>query len=343
MSLQDNLKSIKERERIKVNGSEKTFSIITGKELMNRPVIELPMLAQQLIPKVGISIFAGASDLGKSAWLRQLAVHLVSGEERYCGFKLQPQHKNVLFVCSEDDENATTALLHKICDDGELLAELRFVFDSEDLESTIRKALTATRSDLVVVDCLLDFFGRGNLNQANEVRTWLNPFKRLAAEFETQIIFLHHLAKRSDEREPNKAALLGSGALEHAPRLVLELRAGDDTDQRYLCILKGNFLPDTVKGEAHELRFDNMRFKSTGIRKPLHEIVKRSPERSPEQREQLITETKKLADTGLSQRKIGKQLGIAPSTVNDYLKRSFGQNPMVPNERTPEQGENPPF
>lgn len=309
-----------------LNGHEKaepTFTIVSGAELLNSPIVNLPMLANGLIPKVGVSVFTGASDLGKSAWLRQLAVHLVTKEDYYCGFALRAEHNRALFVCSEDDENATATLLHKICDaryTPNQLEGLKFIFDGESLTDSIRKSLEAEQVDLVVVDCLLDFFGNKNMNQANEVRTWLNPFKRIAADFQTQIVFLHHQGKRSDEKEPNKASLLGSGAIEHAPRLVFELRAGEAPDQRYLCILKGNFLAPESKAEAHELRFENMRFVSTGMRKPIHEVVKRSVERSPEQRERLIEQVKGLAEEGKSQREISKQLEISLGSVNSYLK-----------------------
>lgn len=322
--------------------SERTnTTIFTAAELLARPQLDLPMLAEGLIPQTGISILAGASDLGKSAWLRQLAIHIVTREERFCGFSLNPKHHNVLFLASEDDEAATSAMLHKQCRNNTGLENLRFTFNTDDILTTLNNSLSESKADLVVVDCLLDFFGTKNLNQANEVRDFLNPFKRLAAEFETQICFLHHTSKRSDEREPHKANLLGSGALEHAPRLVIELRAGEAPDTRFLCILKGNFLPPDQKAEAHELRFQDMRFASTGRRVPV-ETVKRSTERTPNERNELAEKIKNLSIQGISQRQIAHQLGISVSTVNDYLKRSFVRNPSEPNERTPEP-ETPPF
>lgn len=312
-------------ERIK---SERVaHNIITGAELLRNPKAELPMVVPGLIPKVGISFLAGMSDLGKSTFLRQGAIHLVAGEEYFCGYKLTPTHRRALIVCSEDDENAISSLLHKVCESRykpEQLEGLQFIFDSINLEKSLRAALEENPVDLVVIDCFLDFYGNKNLNQANEVRSWLNPFKKIASDFQTQIIFLHHLGKRSDEREPNKASLLGSGAIEHAPRLVLELRAGDTPEQRYLCILKANFLPPDLKADAHELNFENLRFTSTGRRKPLPEIVKRSSERSSERREQLVEQAKELSVQGKSQRDIAKQLNIGLGTVNNYLKAEPG-------------------
>lgn len=313
------------------------FTTITGEQLLQSPVIELPMLVDALIPKVGVSIFAGASDLGKSAVLRQLSVAICIGEERFLGFPLNPIHKSALFIASEDDDISTAALLHKVCTfDSDGLRKLRFVFDCQNLEHTIRASLEQAPADLVVVDCMLDFYGLKQLNQANDFRTWLNPFKTIAAEHKTQIVFLHHIGKRADEREPSKSNLLGSSAIEHAPRLVLELRAGDQPEQRFLCILKANFLAPEVKSEAHELRFKNMVFTSTGLRRPLSEVFKRSPERSPEQREQLVEQARTLSVQGKSQRDIARQLNISLGAVNGYLKANSGvhvqPNPRVSNE-----------
>jgi hypothetical protein len=160
--------------------------------------------------------------------------------------------------------------------------------------------------------------GRVNINIANEVRNWLNPFKRISSEFNTHIIFLHHLSKRSDEREPNKASLLGSGALEQAPRCVMELRKGDEPDKRYLCILKANYLSDEVKLNALEMTFDNMRFLSRGATRPKYELVT-VPNRS--ERSEHLEQVKELSAQGLSQRKIAEQLNIGLATVNRLLNK----------------------
>lgn len=301
--------------------------VISAGELLRTPAIEVPMLADGILTKSGLSIFAGMSDLGKSAFVRQLAVYVVTGQEYFCGIKLHPQHKRAIFVSSEDDEAATASLLHRICDgrfNPDDLEGLKFIFDIPGkLDETIEEELKKEPADLVVIDCLMDFMGKVNINMTNEARSWLNPFKRIANEYKTQIVFLHHLSKRADEREPNKANLLGSGALEHAPRCVLELRDGEEPNSRYLCILKANYVPKERKELALELTFEEMRFTSLGNVRPISEIVRqRSPERSPEQKEQLKGTVKALKEQGRTYREISKLTGIALGSVGEYLNGS---------------------
>lgn len=308
-----------ERDR-KSSSAINSFKTITGQELVKYEFIELPMLVDGLLQKSGVSVMAGASDLGKSSILRQLAVEIVTGKERFCGFKLNPTHKQVLYISSEDDDLQTSAMLKKLYSyyPGEDLSGLRFVFEATDLVDCIERSIDQIPADLIIVDCFLDFFGTRNMNQSNEVRAFLNPLKILAAKHHLQIILLHHLTKRSDEREPNKASLLGSGAMEHVPRCVLELRGGYTPNQRYLCILKANFLPAEAKEEAHELRFENMRFVSTGQRKPLWELVKPVVTRDENKRERDI-QILELAKQKVSQKQIARQLEISPSTVNAVI------------------------
>lgn len=304
--------------------TKESVRVISAGELLRNPAVEVPMLVDGILTKSGLSIFAGMSDLGKSAFVRQLAVYIVTGQDYFCGIKIHHEHKKVLFVSSEDDEAATSSLLHRICDGRhkpEDLEGLRFIFDIPGrLDEAIEDELNNEPADLVVIDCLMDFMGKTNINLTNEARSWLNPFKRIANEHKTQIVFLHHLSKRADEREPNKANLLGSGALEHAPRCVLELRDGREANERYLCILKANYIPKERKELALELKFEEMRFTSLGNVKPLNEIVRqRSAERSPEQREHLKTQVKELKEQGKTYREISDLTGIALGAVGTYL------------------------
>ncbi|MBX2955440.1 MAG: AAA family ATPase [Cyclobacteriaceae bacterium] len=323
-------------EMLKNGNAEKptethSFTVITAKELIDRPFTKLPMLVEGLIPSVGLSVFAGSSDLGKSSWLRQFAIHLVNGEERFCGFKLNPVHKNVVFVCSEDDASMTQHYLHNLKPNRSGLESIRFIFDSVDLVGCIEKSIKETPADLVVVDCMLDFYGGArSISQANELRAWLGPLKRIANKYNTQVILLHHVGKRADEKEPNKANLLGSVGLEQAARLVLELRAGEEPNQRYLCILKANFLPNTDKVDAHELKFEDFRFKSTGYRRPLIEIVKRSTERSGEQKEEMVLKVMELYKNGVSQSDIARQTMVPKTTVNRWIKTCSTQQTENP-------------
>ena len=307
--------------------SEPKLKFITAGELLSKKLETLPKLIDPIFPKVGLVCLAGSSDTGKSALLRQLCLHVVTGEDRFIGFPVTPTHKKAIYVSTEDDSQAVSYLLN-IQNKAknytpEQLEGLKYIFESENVLETIDTLLMSDPVDVVVIDCLTDLFGgKGSLNESTQVRAFLNPYKELADRHQCLVIFLHHTGKRTDESEPSKRNLLGSQGIEAKMRMVAELRADPvDTSIRHLCLVKGNYLSAEYKKESYVLRFDDdMIFKNTGNRKPFEELQKqRSPERSPEQREQLITQVIELHNAGVPQRKIAEQLKIALGTVNNYV------------------------
>ena len=300
---------------------------ISAMELLSRKVESLPKLIDPIFPKVGLVCLAGSSDTGKSALLRQLCLHVVTGEERFLGFPVTSTHKKAIYVSTEDDSQAISFLLNfqnKVKQyRPEQLEGLTYIFEAENLLVNLEALLIECKVDLVVVDCLTDLFGgKGSLNESTQVRAFLNPYKELADRHQCLVIFLHHTGKRTEESEPNKKNLLGSQGIESKMRLVIELRPDNsDPELRHLCIVKANYLPSDLKNHSFELRFDeNMVFHNTGHRKPFEELIKVRVERSPEQREHLTEQVKELSVQGKSQRDIAKQLNLALGTVNSYLR-----------------------
>jgi RecA-family ATPase len=301
---------------------------ISAKELMEQKIESIPQLVDPIFPKSGLVCLAGSSDTGKSTFLRQLCLHVVSEkEDRFIGFSIKAVHRRAFYISTEDDKMALQFLLQKQNRDNRYpynsLDGLKFILETDNLLENLDQILTESPADLVVIDCLADVFGgKGSFNEATQVRAFLNPYKELADKHQCLVIFLHHTGKRTDQFEPHKSNLLGSQAIEAKMRMVAELRVDpDDSTLRHLCIVKGNYLPKEYKNESFELRFnDDMIFKNTGNRKPFEELQKRSPERSPEKREQLIEQAKLLRSQGKSQRDISGELGIGLGTVNNYLK-----------------------
>ncbi len=319
--------------------SKKKVVPISASVLLNRKMESLPKLIDPIFPKVGLVCLAGSSDTGKSALLRQLCLHVVAGEERFIGFQVTPEHHRAIYVSTEDDSQAVSYLLNLQNKQKKYTAEqiegLQYVFESEDLMENLERLLKEKPVDVVIIDCFTDLFGgKGTINESTQVRAFLNPYKELADRHQCLVIFLHHTGKRTGDFEPNKSNLLGSQGIEAKMRLVIELRQDqDDPAIRHACIVKGNYLSQEYKNESYELRFDEqMIFHNTGNRKPFEELQKRSSERSPEHREQLKEQVKKLSASGKSQREISQQLHIGLGTVNGYLKDSSGvhvqPNPM---------------
>lgn len=312
-----------------VNGSEgeqnKFDRPLSASELLSRNVETLPKLIDPIFPKVGVVCLAGASDSGKSAFLRQLCLHVVTNEERFIGFPVNALHNRAIYVSTEDDSNAISFLLNLQNKakhyQTKQLEGLSYIFQSENLVQNLQGLLSEAPVDVVVIDCFTDLFGgKGSLNESTQVRAFLQPYSEMADKYQCLFIFLHHTGKRSEEFEPSKKNLLGSQGIEAKMRMVAELRQDpNDSSLRHFCIVKGNYLPREFKSESFELRFDeNMLFHNNGNRKPFDQLQKKV-ERSPEHREHLVEQVKELASSGKSQREIAKQLNIGLGTVNNYL------------------------
>lgn len=94
--------------------------------------------------------------------LLQLAIGIVKGDDIFLGFKLTPEQNSVIYVSTEDDENAVKMSLEKkvkIEDKGKL-SGLRFILDSDDLKNKLSKALTPKPADCVIIDTFTDISSR---------------------------------------------------------------------------------------------------------------------------------------------------------------------------------------
>ena len=255
------------------------LSEYSAKYLLQMKVKEMPMLWEPYLPQVGLGCVAGASDTGKSAFLRQLAMCVASGGREFLGTPLHPWRQNVIYVSTEDDALATAYLLSKqnselLMPEGNLIS-LTFLFDTTDLQRVLDAKLTNSPADLVVIDCFTDLY-YGSINESNQVRTFLNTYSQLAQKHQCLILFLHHCGKRSEELLPSKHSLLGSQAFEAKMRVVLELRKDlEEICFKHLCCTKGNYLAEMEKSESLKLSFSpNLVFKSTGEHVPFEDLIK---------------------------------------------------------------------
>lgn len=301
-----------------VDESNQGKRVFNATELIERKVEEIPTLMEPVFPQVGLIGLTGSSDTGKSRFLRQLAVAVVLGDERYAGFRLNARHKRAIYVSTEDSdfdvakwlntENATRGI------PPERFSGLDYIFDTTNLVKTLDQMITANPVDLVLIDTFGDLYG-GNLNQANEVRAFLQQYSELAMKHGLLVIMLHHTGKRTESLAPSKHNVIGSQGFESKCRVVVELRNDlMDSTLKHFCITKGNHLPMNFKNESYVLRInpETVRFESTGERVPFDEL--KSGERV-EKRE----DVKKLHNQGKTQREIAFTLGISQSTVHRYL------------------------
>jgi len=227
----------------------------------------------------------------------------------FLGFDLNLTHRSVIFVSTEDDQQATAFLLSRQAKQHkpELLKNLRFLFDTQDLGTDLEERLTTRPADLVVVDCFADAFG-GDLKDTQKIRIYLHRFQELAIKYQCLILFLHHTAKRTENFEPSKNNLLSGQGFEAKMRLVMELRQDlMNPAYRHLCIVKGNYLPASFKRESFVLQFDEscFTFTNTGERVPFELLVKQNEDSSKAKYEQAI----ELKEKGYTYEQIAEMIG----------------------------------
>src|SRR5690606_30781953 len=254
-------------------------------KLFNFDYDELPKLIDPIFPKIGLASLVGSSDTGKSTFLRQLAISISLNLDNFVGYKLNPVHKNVIFISTEDDPVSTSIsikkpvskLLEENQNEIKLLNHLKFIFEVDtnsdspnNIFKKLEKDLKRVPTDLIVVDAFTDIFS-GDINSSTKVREFLNHFSKLAKKYECLILFLHHTGKKTNKFSASKDNILGSQAFEAKMRVVLELKQyPNDENLRTLTITKGNYISSKVKKFSKVLSFDeeHLLFSDTGKELP---------------------------------------------------------------------------
>jgi len=302
---------------------------ISATDLLNMNIESIPCLIDPFFQKVGLAAIVGSSDTGKSAFLRYLCMCIVSGQSTFLGHAINSIHKRSIYVSTEDDATAIAFLLKKqnkdIMLEHSVFDGLHFIFDTDNLLTTLDEELTRQPSDVVCIDAFTDLFGR-SLNQANEVRTFLNDYSQLAQKHQCLILFLHHTGKRTDELAPSKHNVIGSQAFEAKMRLVMELRMDEnDKSAKHLCITKGNYLPASYKNESYKLQFtDNMTFVNTGERIPFEALAKANDEAR-----QKYERIKQYQALGFSMNEIAEKVGYKSKGSVSKIIQKFEKDSTV--------------
>jgi RecA-family ATPase len=250
----------------------------SGREILELKLTKVPTLVEPFIPKYGAMSLAGSSDLGKSYLLLQLSDAIITGSESFIGFKLNATHKSAIYVCTEDDEYSLCPrlmIMSKGISDLSVYENLRVIFETKDLIKRLDVLLTERNADIVIIDTFTDIFDK-DMNQANQVRSFIQKFKEIGVKHKTLIIFNHHCGKKNDYRPPHKDNLLGSQGFESSMRTVIELRKDfKDPNKRHLCIVKGNYLSESYKNSSFVLDFNfEDGFKNKGERVNFGKLAK---------------------------------------------------------------------
>lgn len=288
-------------------------------ELYNYNTIEIPKLLSPFLQTVGLASLVGTSDSGKSTFLRQLSISIVLNLDNFLGYKINNKHKRVIYVSTEDDSNSVSYSLRKQIDyikendeqiNLELLKNLEFIFETDNLHKNLEKKLKKDPVDLIIIDAFSDIF-TGEINANTKVRQFLNIYDRMAKQNNCLIIFLHHIGKRTTNFNPSKDSIIGSQAFEAKMRVVLELRPNPkNEEEKYLWVLKSNFLEAKYKNKSYILKFTKqLTFENSDIRGSKNINSKSSDQ-------EIIKKVLELSANGNSSRKIEEALKNTPHQIS---------------------------
>lgn len=290
-------------------------------DLLALPQEEIPMLVDSLVEAQGIAFLAGGSDTGKSLLGMQLAIAVANGESSFLGLPMKTKHSKAIMLFTEDF-HVQLKIRAKGILNGRTVPAKQLRIDhvqGKNLANVVRQYLTDDPADFVFIDTFRDVFRAGDLNNSIAISECLEPFKKIARDFDCMIMFVHHITKVSEAiNQPNKNNLLGSEAIQSAARSVLYLQKRGD-GKRMLTMVKGNNFSDDCKKQSLELDLTlpgGYQFSGSKV------AVKATPVKN---NDKVIAQVKELTNQGFSVRDIVKELKnggteISKSSVSTIIQ-----------------------
>ena len=297
-------------------------SIISLMDIMKEEKSNHRKFIEGLADKGEVVALVGPSDTGKSMLLRHLSTSVINGDDNFLGYELNPEYRKVIYFSSEDSKEKTREIYCKMLQgDISNSGNMFFDFSIENPANILKQFLETHKCDLIIIDCFTDYF-TSDINKSTEVRSFLLPYKKIAAEFNCLIIFLHHTGKNAEKRRPDKNSILGSQAIEGSMRLVLELRNHPSrNDLKCLTILKGNYISNEMKKKSSLIKFEeeSLLFEDLEEKITFSELI-------PDDKDSEEFEKYKIADShfkmGLSYEEISKLVGYSSKgSVSKLLKK----------------------
>src|SRR5689334_640896 len=116
-------------------------------------------LWEPYFPEKGVALIAGGSDTGKSLFMMQFCLSLMS-EKTFLGSPIHPKHRKFLYLSTEDDGGNVGWRITKMANAVEVphhgINDPCFSFEYDDLVGRIAEQLEKEAADIVVIDTYLD-------------------------------------------------------------------------------------------------------------------------------------------------------------------------------------------
>ena len=322
-----------------------------GEDLLNAYSKSVPFLWGNILPESGLVCFAGESDCGKSAFLRQLAIYnCVPRSNTFLGqyFNNTRFYKSSLYISTEDNQHQFAATLGMQCKELNLeprqLRGLKVLFENDDIIEKIERFQKEQHANLVIIDCLNDVLPT-QATSAIAIRKFLSKLQHIAEEEHCLIIVSHHTNKYAHNRRPSKYNLIGSPAIEAKCRTVIEMRTDPFCrNYKHLCVVKGNYTPDSEKNRSYMLEFSpQLTFKNTSRRVDIDTLTL-----MPDYMADRVEKYNRLRSEGLKGDELAKAMGFASRGSLSVWAKKYIKNPQpdstpqpTPDPKDPKAPNNP--
>lgn len=199
---------------------------------------EKKWLWKNRIPKGTLTNLEGEGGRGKSTIIADLCSRLSRGLPLEDDDTPQEPMK-VLLLAAEDDPSCV--LRPRFEDHGADLSNILFddqamVLDAAGVQK-LRAAVIEHNIGLVVIDPIVSFLGRIDMNKGNDVRSVLGPLVKIGRETGCTFILVRHFNKNAEGSASQRGA--GSVDFRNAARSVLQLIRSEE--KSYLALEKSNY------------------------------------------------------------------------------------------------------
>jgi len=184
------------------------------KPLTDYEVQEIDWLWYPYIPKGGITLLDGDPGVGKTYLALALVAHFSAGIPLPGEVVVEGMRKpglRVIYMTAEDDPGLTLRprleLIGATLDNVLVCEGIRIDNVVEPLDLSTQDGIEVLaalcdqyRPELIVLDPLVAFIGRADINKANEVRPIMTALNLLAREYNVAVVSIRHLTKGARDR-----------------------------------------------------------------------------------------------------------------------------------------------
>ena len=294
---------------------EESFTIYDVTELDRLPKLE--WLLRGVVPKNGMMMLFGESNVGKSFWA--LCIALLIALEYL-----------VLYVALEGEAGIAKRIYGWCKHHGKTLDQLNFklmtgyvdLFDSAGMTKFLG-AVAPLKPRLIVIDTLGLVTGAGDENSARDMNLVIRACQRIRRETGCTLLFVHH-TRKNDGRER------GSGALRGRMDVMIKVSPHDDLiaiecsktrDEKPFPTEYVKLLPVTVEGLGDTL-----------VPVPASQIVRSENDPlTPDQRRLLEVMALEANADGITVRDASEVTGLSVGgvqrTIDNLVKRKYVHKP----------------